>query len=298
MVQSSPDVRRTAFLRISIGAHDPTTKVRADGLWRATQTLAGPAVMRMPFSGLRSEARAWGPGSDLLLESMPSLLGEHDECLRVDSEHRAIREGCRRHWAVPLVRSDDPYHELLPAVLGQRITAAEASRQWAGLCRDLGGRAPGPDADMLLPPDPHRLASSAYHDLHEYGIERRRAETLMALARRADALVLGALGRDSGYSPSATVNLTLLRGVGEWTAAIAGGAAFGDPDAVPVGDFHLKNTVAFALAGSPRGTDEEMLMLLEPHRGQRARVLWWLSLDGWQAPRRGPRRRNLSVANL
>lgn len=281
-------------MRLSVGGTDPTSQIRADGIWRATLTLHGPAVVRIPFSADRSVVTAWGPGSDLILESVPSLVGERDECRPLESPLPAIREASRRHWHVPLVRSDDPYHELVPAVLGQRVTAAEAARQWRLLCRDLGGPAPGPGHDLLLPPDPLRLASMAYHELHKYGIERRRAETLIAVARSSRALLLGAV--DSMFS--VTSALTSLHGVGPWTAAIAGGAAHGDPDAVPVGDFHLKNTVAFALAGLARGTDDAMLELLEPYRGQRARVLWWLSLDGWRAPRLGPRRRNLSVANL
>jgi hypothetical protein len=47
--------------------------------------------------------------------------------------------------------------------------------------------------------------------------------------------------------------------------------------------------VAWALAGEPRGTDEHMLELLEPYRGQRGRVLRLLELAGAGAPRRGPR---------
>ena len=65
--------------------------------------------------------------------------------------------------------------------------------------------------------------------------------------------------------------------------------AFGDPDAVSVGDFHLPNMVAWALAGEPRGTDERMLELLEPYRGQRGRVIRLLELGGFEAPRYGPR---------
>ena len=41
----------------------------------------------------------------------------------------------------------------------------------------------------------------------------------------------------------------------------------GDADAVAVGDYHLKNVVAWhLLEGRPRGTDEEMMELLEPFR--------------------------------
>jgi 3-methyladenine DNA glycosylase/8-oxoguanine DNA glycosylase len=65
--------------------------------------------------------------------------------------------------------------------------------------------------------------------------------------------------------------------------------AFGDADAVSVGDFHIPNTVAWALAGEPRGTDARMLELLEPYRGHRGRVCALLVLAGISAPRFGPR---------
>jgi hypothetical protein len=86
--------------------------------------------------------------------------------------------------------------------------------------------------------------------------------------------------------------------VGIWTAAVAGGIAFGDADALLIGDFHVKNTVAFALTGSIRGSDEQMCKTLAPYAGNRHRVVRWLELDGWSAPARGPRRRNLSIARL
>ena len=70
----------------------------------------------------------------------------------------------------------------------------------------------------------------------------------------------------------------------------------GDPDAVSVGDFHLPNLVSWALAGEPRGTDERMLELLEPYRGQRGRVQRLLEAGGITAPRFGPRRPLRSIA--
>jgi 3-methyladenine DNA glycosylase/8-oxoguanine DNA glycosylase len=78
-------------------------------------------------------------------------------------------------------------------------------------------------------------------------------------------------------------------GIGPWTAGEVGLRAFGDPDAVSVGDFHIPNMVCWALAREPRGTDDRMLELLEPYRGQRARVIRVLELTGVKAPRYGPR---------
>ena len=63
----------------------------------------------------------------------------------------------------------------------------------------------------------------------------------------------------------------------------------GDADAVPVGDFHIPNMVCWALAGEARGDDARMLELLEPYRGQRARVVRLIKHAGVTAPKYGPR---------
>ena len=78
----------------------------------------------------------------------------------------------------------------------------------------------------------------------------------------------------------AYARMTALPGIGPWTAAEVAVRALGDPDAVSVGDFHLPNLVAFALAGEPRADDARMLELLEPWRGERARVIRLLELSG------------------
>ena len=66
--------------------------------------------------------------------------------------------------------------------------------------------------------------------------------------------------------------LKAIPGIGPWSAAEVAVRAWGDPDAVSVGDFHLKHLVAFALAGEPRADDTRMLELLEPYAGRRALV--------------------------
>ncbi|TME76348.1 MAG: hypothetical protein E6I46_06645 [Chloroflexi bacterium] len=65
-----------------------------------------------------------------------------------------------------------------------------------------------------------------------------------------------------------------------------------------LGDYHLPHQVAWALAGEPRATDDRMLELLEPYRGQRARVIRLLTLGGIQAPRFGPRMRLRRIAGI
>ena len=66
---------------------------------------------------------------------------------------------------------------------------------------------------------------------------------------------------------------TSVPGIGPWTAARLAMIALGDRDAVAVGDLHLPHMVSWHLAGERRGSDARMLELLEPYRGQRARVI-------------------------
>ena len=92
--------------------------------------------------------------------------------------------------------------------------------------------------------------------------------------------------------------LRALPGIGPWTAAEVAMRALGDPDAVSVGDFHLPNLVAFALAGEARGDDARMLDLLEPYRGHRGRVIRLLEASGLRPPVRGPHLQLRSIAAI
>ena len=119
--------------------------------------------------------------------------------------------------------------------------------------------------------------------MHPFGIEQKRADTLRRAAVRAVAL------ERCADAAEATRRLMALPGIGVWTAAEVTRVAYGDADAVSVGDYHIKNTVSWALAGEPRGTDDRMLELLEPFAGHRGRVCALLAVAGVGAPRYGPR---------
>jgi len=145
-----------------------------------------------------------------------------------------------------------------------------------------------------LPPPPQKLARLPYWAFHPLGVERRRADTI-----RAAAAVAPQLEQIRGLSPDeGRRRLLSLPGVGAWTAAETMRLALGDADAVSVGDYHLPHLVSWALAGEPRGTDERMLELLEPYRGQRARVALLLERGGLHHPRRAPRMPLRSIAAI
>ena len=71
--------------------------------------------------------------------------------------------------------------------------------------------------------------------------------------------------------------------------------AFGDPDAVPVGDFNLPRMIAWNLRGERQADDSRMLELLAPFTGQRGRVARLVKMGGEKPPRRAPRRRLRSI---
>ena len=98
--------------------------------------------------------------------------------------------------------------------------------------------------------------------------------------------------------PDALARLRSIPGVGAWTAAETSRVACGDPDALSLGDFHTPSMVAWALAGEARADDARMLELLEPYRGQRARLVRLLEVAGVRAPSFGPRRPLRSIAGF
>jgi len=256
-----------------------------DRIWMATRTSLGPATAVYRMLHGRLEVEAWGPGSELLVKAAPTMVGGLDNPAQFEPRHPILEELSRRFRGVRMPRTEAVFEALLPAIVGQRVTAVQAATGVRGILRHFGRPAPGP-AGLILPPDPAELARAPYWVFHRFEVERRRADTI----RRA-AAVAGRLEETVGMEAAAgRARLIALPGVGPWTAAEVAQRALGDADAVSVGDYHVPNMICWALAGEARGTDERMLELLLPYRGHRARVQLLLTLGGVSAPKFGPRR--------
>lgn len=263
---------------------------------RVTLSPAGPVVVSAREETDGSVTLFGSHPGDVTTVSSHPLFGDSDPGHAVEPRHEAVASAMRVYGSYRIPCTGTPYHDLLPAVLGQRVTAVEAFGQWSSLCRGFGEPIEAGGVMMHAPPSPDVLARIPYHEFHLMGVDRRRAETLRNIAHHGDRLISGWRPDDSPHDR--TTSLTLIDGVGVWTAAVAGYTAFCDPDALEIGDFHVKNTVAFALTGRHRGTDGEMCALLEPYAGERQRIVKWLGLAGWRAPAHGPRRRNVRIARL
>jgi 3-methyladenine DNA glycosylase/8-oxoguanine DNA glycosylase len=280
---------------LSRGPGDPTIRLASGRAWRATRTPDGPATIALTQRDGELLAEAWGPGAERALADVPALLALDGPPRPIPPGHPLVGQLARRAPGVRIPRSGAVLESLLPAILEQKVTGQEARRAWHGLIRVHGEPAPGPPEWRLrLGPAPATLAALPYYAYHPFGVERRRAELLRRVAARAAWFeAVADLPLAEGYA-----RLTSVPGIGPWTAAEVGVRALGDDDAVSVGDFHLPNLVAFALAGEPRGTDQRMLELLEPYRGQRARVVRLLELSGIRAPRYGPRLTGRRIEDL
>jgi 3-methyladenine DNA glycosylase/8-oxoguanine DNA glycosylase len=295
----SLELDRPLDLRIPLGplvrgAGDPTIRVASRAAIRASVTPDGPGAMEVRLDGSSVRAWAWGPGAASLLEALAALLGLDDDDAGFDpSLHPVVAAQARRRGRMRLGRTGAVWEALLPAILEQRITGTEAWRNYRRLVRTHGEPAPGPLA-LWLPPAPAAIAGLPSWRLTALGIEPRRGALLRRIARdaaRFEALAAPSRRAGGGGGGAAALGALLQAqpGLGPWTSAEVTLRALGDPDAVSVGDAHLSNLVAFALTGRPRGTDQEMLHLLAPWAGHRARVVRLLEGSGIMPPRYGPR---------
>jgi 3-methyladenine DNA glycosylase/8-oxoguanine DNA glycosylase len=298
--------------QLPMGRHDPCLRLVDGVFWWVARTPDGVGTLCLRRDGAGLLATGYGPGAQWLVEQADAVAGLRDDVAGFASlapRHPVVAQLAHRFRGLRLPATGRVYQRLLRTILEQKVTGTEAYRAYAALVRychrTTGGEpAPGPTPaewsvgppDLLPPPDPAVVAATPYWVLHRFGVEQRRADTLARASVSADRL-------EACPSPDAAHrSLTAIAGIGPWTSAEVLRVAYGDPDAVSVGDWHIPHTVSWALASearagarsSPSGVglspaDERMLELFEPFRGHRGRVCMLLEQAGYSAPRFGPR---------
>lgn len=268
------------------GAGDPTQQIDAGGaLWRTARTPHGPATLRLSVDVDGVHSRAWGPGAEWIVDRVPGLLGADDDVTGFVPVHVVIRETWRRLASLRLPSLGLVMECLVPAALEQRVTGQEARASYRVLLRRFGGPAPGPaPTSMRVMPPPEVWRRIPSWEWHRANVDPGRARTVIAAAEVAHRL-------EESLTMPREVRLRRLRavpGVGVWTAAEVAQRAWGDPDEVSVGDFHLPALVGWALAGRPVD-DDGMLELLAPYAGHRHRAVRLVELSGVRKPAFGPR---------
>lgn len=269
------------------GTGDPTFRITGDGThWLSGNTPAGTGTLALRrTSDGDVVASAWGDGADWLLDGVPTLLGADDDDAGFVAHHPAIAAGRKAMPGLRLGGTGRVWDVLFAAILEQKVTGIEARRSWRELARRFGEAAPGPVPDaMRIPPTPRRLLGLHDWEWHKAGVDGARRRTLVAAAHVAHQLerAVGLDGEDGRDL------LRKVPGVGVWTAAEVAQRAWGDPDAVSFGDYHIPHTVGVALVGH-RLDDAGMAEVLAPYAPQRQRAVRYIEAAGISAPRYGPR---------
>ncbi|MET0492292.1 MAG: DNA-3-methyladenine glycosylase 2 family protein [Actinoplanes sp.] len=265
--------------------YDPCGTLADGDFWLSARTPDGPASLHLARVGAELTATGHGPGAQWIVDRADAIAGLRDDLTgfpALAAGHPLVARLARTFSGLRFAATGLLFHRLIRAILEQKVTGIEAHRAYRAMVKHFGEPAPGP-GDLLLPPDPEAVAATPYWKFHPFGVEQRRTQAL----QRA-ALVAARLERCAD-SAEATRRLVAIPGIGPWTAAEVVRTAYGDPDAVSVGDFHIPNTVAWGLAGEARGTDARMLELLAPFAGHRGRVCELLAAGGIAAPKFGPR---------
>ena len=276
------------------GSGDPCFHRAADGaIWRTSLMPSGPVTARITTSALDTvDCEAWGAGATEFAEALPAALGADDDASGFSPDEPTIAELYRRIPHLRLGRTGRVLEALIPAVLEQRVYGLDARRAWRALVTKFGAAAPGPaPAHMRVPPSGEVWRRIPSWEYQRANVDPGRARTIVGCAQRADALER-LMTRPAQQARAAMMSLP---GVGEWTAAETAQRAFGDADALSVGDFHLAKMVGWRLLGRPID-DAAMVGLLEPLRPHRYRAVRLLEVTGHaHAPRRAARQ---AIPNL
>jgi 3-methyladenine DNA glycosylase/8-oxoguanine DNA glycosylase len=270
------------------GRGDPTWRSAGDGaaIWRVGTTPDGPATTRLHRRQDGTVVvEAWGSGAAWSLDGVPALLGAGDRPEEFVAHHPLVVDAARRMPGLRFGASMRVWDVLVPSVLEQKVTGTEARRSWRELCWRFGDPAPGPAPDgMRVPPTPAQIRAVPDWEWHKAGVDSARRRAILASAAVAHRLEAAC---ELGGAPGREL-LRKVPGIGVWTAAEVAQRAWGDADAVSVGDFHIPTLVGWALVGRPID-DAAMLGVLAPYLPQRQRAVRYVEVSGFRRPRFGPR---------
>src|SRR5262249_53831677 len=239
---------------LPMGRHDPSFRIADGAFWWATPTPDGPATLALRRDGSELVATGYGPGADWVEAQADGVAGLRDDLTGfadLAQAHPTVARLAKVHSGLRLPRTGRVFQRLVRAIMEQKVSGKEAYHGYAAAVRDFhrtsgDAPAPGPLTGLLLPRDPKAVAATPYWAFHPMGVEQKRADALCRVAAVADRL------EACLDAATLTTTLTAIRGIGPWTAAEVSRIAFGDPDAVSVGDYHIPHMVAWALAGQVR----------------------------------------------
>ncbi|MFD9549929.1 DNA-3-methyladenine glycosylase family protein [Nocardia salmonicida] len=270
------------------GVGDPCHHVGPDGShWHASRLPTGVVTYRLTQDGRDgATARAWGPGAEEFLAGLDRMLCLEENLDDFTPEHPKLVEAHRTVPGLRMLKTGLVMESLIPAVLEQKVHTKSSFAAWRTLVREFGTKAPGPaPTGLMVAPDADTWRLIPSWKYHRANVGPQRAQTIVRAAG-----VAGSIERTAALDPvEAALRLRSLPGIGVWTVAETAQRAFGDADALSVGDYHLAAVVGWSLLGHTIDDDAmvEYLRPLQPHRYRAVRLL---GLSGQaRKPKFGPR---------
>jgi 3-methyladenine DNA glycosylase/8-oxoguanine DNA glycosylase len=266
VVPVSPFSFRRSLALQTVGAYDPTGTLnddRFDKVFHASGDVCRVSIASAP-DGLLLQCE--GSGAAQVTGDLVAAFAADDGHNSFNPGHTLIRKLHRDQPGLRLIRVPWMFDIACSAVLQQRVRFVDACRDWRHIAERFGTRT---TSGAVAFPPPEGLAAVPAHALAALGIDAQRSRALLALAKEIRMYPLRA---NMTYA-QLRARLSRIPGIGPWTVETILGFGAADPDAVPIGDLYLPHLVGYALAGENPSTDERMIALLEPWRGQRFRVV-------------------------
>jgi DNA-3-methyladenine glycosylase II len=211
------------------------------------------------------------PEDDALAEPVRRLLGaplDLDGFLEVARGDETLDAIARRLPGFRPPLAPDPFEMLVSSITAQQVSLRAA----LAIRNRLIVRFSAPVGRVYPFPSRDRLAEASPDELTAVGFSRRKAESVVAIARAdVDLDGLAALPDEE-----VVARLRLLPGVGEWTAEWFLARHLGRPDVWPAGDLGLRKAVSALYGGGRELSVAETRAVGErfaPHRNLAAHYL-------------------------
>ncbi|MFT4027108.1 MAG: DNA-3-methyladenine glycosylase 2 family protein [Novosphingobium sp.] len=197
-------------------------------------------------------------------------MGLSAETIRCSLDHISAREPAiaraleRTGYPEPRIRPRG-YQTLLRTIVGQQVSVAAAASVWNKLEALLGEAVP-----------PELLLEADFDSLRGCGLSRQKQGYARSLAElvTSSQLDLDALPRDD---EAAIAQLTLIKGIGRWSAEIYLLFAEGRPDILAAGDLAVQAGLHKLFGLPERPSEKEVRAMAEkwrPHRGAVTLLTW------------------------
>jgi 3-methyladenine DNA glycosylase/8-oxoguanine DNA glycosylase len=191
-----------------------------------------------------------------------------EEGARVLAKRDKVLRGALKSFGPPDLRRGRPrrthFAELARMICYQQL-AGKAAAAIHGRFDALFDGPPTPDTVLALPMD----------DLRGVGLSGSKAASIVDLAEKVD-VGLVQLERMSRLPDEEVVReLTLVRGIGEWTAHMFLMFQLGRLDVWPIGDFGVRNGYARLYGLKKMPTPKELQPLGDAFQPYRSLVAWW-----------------------